>query len=284
MAKNETIHERITELVNAFGNGKNTAFASLIGSNEANVRGYRTTVMPKFDFLEKIARSLDINLKWLLTGEGTMIIKRNEYNVSYLDNDSALIAEDKSNMYRATPISRINNFNSTISIPIVDISVAAGINGCINSDNLDVIDNINLPASMIKSNARYFCVRTKGESMAPTILDSSYVILRSLEPQEWQDMPERQIYVVSDKEGRSYLKRIKNRLSQGFIVCMSDNVDKANYPNFNLQADEINCILHAEWYFSAKMPNINETYYKRISELEDRFDELENAFRIKNKA
>lgn len=73
MSKNGTIHERITQLVDTFGKGKNTAFASLIGSNEANVRGYKTSVMPKFDFLEKIARNLDIDLKWLLTGEGSML-------------------------------------------------------------------------------------------------------------------------------------------------------------------------------------------------------------------
>lgn len=72
MDKNETIHDRITQLVNRYGDGKNTVFASIIGSNEANVRGYRTSTMPKFDFLEKIARNLDINLDWLLTGRGQM--------------------------------------------------------------------------------------------------------------------------------------------------------------------------------------------------------------------
>lgn len=73
MDKNETIHERITQLVEIYGQGKNTVFASIIGSNEANVRGYRASVMPKFDFLEKIARNIDIDLKWLLTGEGSML-------------------------------------------------------------------------------------------------------------------------------------------------------------------------------------------------------------------
>lgn len=72
MPNNESIHDRITQLVNEFGGGKNTTFASIIGSSEANVRGYRGTVMPKYDFLEKIARSFDIDLKWLLTGEGSM--------------------------------------------------------------------------------------------------------------------------------------------------------------------------------------------------------------------
>lgn len=73
MPNNESIHDRITQLVNEFGGGKNTTFASIIGSSEANVRGYRGTVMPKYDFLEKIARSFDVNLKWLLTGEGSML-------------------------------------------------------------------------------------------------------------------------------------------------------------------------------------------------------------------
>ena len=53
---------------------------------------------------------------------------------------------------------------------------------------------------------------------------------------------------------------------------MSDNVDKINYPNFNLEAQEINTILHAEWYFSAKMPNLNETYYDKVNQLEDDMD------------
>ena len=39
MQKDETIHERITLLVNKYGNGKNTVFASLIGSNIATNGG-----------------------------------------------------------------------------------------------------------------------------------------------------------------------------------------------------------------------------------------------------
>ena len=60
MGNDETIHERISQLVDKYGDGKNTVFASLIGSNEANVRGYRNNTMPKYDFLEKIAKSFDI--------------------------------------------------------------------------------------------------------------------------------------------------------------------------------------------------------------------------------
>ena len=168
----------------------------------------------------------------------------------------------------------------TISIPMVDISVAAGCSGYDNPDYLDVIDTIKMPSFMIHDGHNYFCVRIKGESMSPTLLDSSYVIVRLLERSEWQDMPDRHIYVVSDREGRSYIKRIKNRFHQhGFIVCMSDNADKNNYPNFNLEEQEINTILHAEWYFSAKMPNLNETYYDKVNQLEDKYDMLESQMK-----
>ena len=145
---------------------------------------------------------------------------------------------------------------------------------------MEVTDSIQLPPSKVKKNARYFCVRVKGESMTPTILDSSFVVVRLLERSEWEYMPESHVYVVSDREGRAYIKRVKNRLREhGFIVCMSDNVDKANYPNFNLQENEINSILHAEWYISAKMPNINDTYYKKVNDLEDDIDMLKGQMK-----
>lgn len=254
MQGNETIHERITQLVNRYGNGKNTVFASLIGSNEANVRGYRASTMPKFDFLEKIARNIDINLDWLLTGRGSM--------EKQSQKPSLLLSENKDNF---------------VSIPLVDISVAAGCCGYDNPNYLEIVDTIKMPSSMIHNGKKYFCLRIKGESMSPTLLDSSYVVVRLLNRSEWQDMPDRHVYVVSDRDGRSYIKRVKNRLQQhGFIVCMSDNVDKVNYPNFNLEEQDINTILHAEWYFSAKMPNLNETYYDKVNQLEDKYDMLEN--------
>lgn len=204
----------------------------------------------------------DINPLWLLTGEGSML--RNGTMPTTVNAPSS---------------KSINSFNNDdfVSIPLVDISVAAGSCGYDNPDYLEVVDTIKMPSSMVRNSEKYFCVRIKGESMSPTLLDSSYVIVRLLDRSEWQDMPDQHIYVISDTDGRSYIKRIKNRFRQhGFLVCMSDNVDKINYPNFNLEAQEINTILHAEWYFSAKMPNLNETYYDKVNQLEDDMDVIKS--------
>ena len=194
---------------------------------------------------------------WLITGQEPMLRKENKVLVS-----PPILSEDM------------------ISIPMIDISAAAGCCGCDNPDYLEIVDSIKLPTFMVDKHAHYYCVRVKGESMSPTLLDSSYIIVRLMERYEWEDLPEKHVYVISDREGRTYVKRLKNRLqNKGFVVCMSDNVDKSNYPNFNIMLNEINTILHAEWYISAKMPNLNETYYKKIGEMDDRIDLLENQIR-----
>lgn len=245
----ETIHERIAILVDRFGRGRNTVLASLIGSSEGNIRGYiNKGVTPKQDVLERIVKSLGVSAEWLLMGEGPML------------------AEDRAGAVR-------QESRDVASIPIVDIGAAAGVSGYFNPDYLEVVDKIDMPYSMVGRGQNYFCVRVKGESMAPTLLDSGYLIVRLLDPGEWADIRDKQVYVISTVEGHAYVKRIKNRLQEkGFIVCSSDNPDKVSYPNFNLRQEELNSILYVEWYFTAKMPNIHETYYKKVEDLEDKYD------------
>lgn len=168
----------------------------------------------------------------------------------------------------------VTDGSEMVSVPLVDISVAAG-SGYYNPDQLSEIDCIRFPKSMVKEGRTYLCVRIKGESMVPTLQDGGYLVIRLLERYEWQDVRDGHVYVVSDTDGRAFVKRLKNRLSDfGFIVCMSDNPDVTHYRNFNLMENEINTIWHAEWYISAKMPNIHTTYYNKVSELEDKYDDV----------
>lgn len=242
-----------------------------IATNEGITIGAmeRTIGASKGVLSRAINNGTDIQSKWIQT----IVENYPQYSTRWLITGVApMLCQEKN-----SPIHLSQSTDSTISIPLVDICVAAGCSGYDNPDYIEAVDSIQMPEIMLKHNAKYFCVRIKGESMSPTILDSSYVIVRLLERQEWSEFPEKHVYVISDKDGRSYIKRVKNRLNQhGFITCMSDNPDKTCYPNFNLQHDEINSILHAEWYMSAKMPNIHETYYSKVSELEDKVDVLQN--------
>lgn len=171
------------------------------------------------------------------------------------------------------PIIKSNN-EDIVGVPVVDISVAAG-HGFENPNYLSEVDTLYFPKNMVHDGKVYLCVRIKGESMAPTLQDGGYLVIRLLDRSEWQSIREGYVYVVSDIEGRAYVKRLKNRLSEhGFIVCTSDNPDVTRYRNFNLFEHEINTVWYAEWYISAKMPNIHTSYYNKVNELEDKYDDI----------
>lgn len=116
--------------------------------------------------------------------------------------------------------------------------------------------------------------------MFPTFMDGGYIIIRLLERSQWSDIKEKYVYAVTDREGKTYVKRLKNRiLEHGFIVCMSDNPDKTMFPNFNLCEEDIHNIWEVEWYMSSRMPNIHDTYYNQVQTMQDDLEELKDTVR-----
>ena len=256
-----SINLRMQEIVDTFYKGNKAAFSKALGIAPTSMSNYLSKgrySKPSSDILEKIVNEVGVNAQWLLTGEGEMTGKSQPKTEpdAHTNRESA----DRSGFK---------------SIPIVDISAAAGVCGQENPDYIDVTDTIDLPYSMVRRNGTYFCIRIRGESMAPTMLDSGYIVARLLDRGEWAYMQSNLVYVITTREGVSYVKRIKNRLEErGFIVCMSDNPDKVRFSNFNLLENELNCILYVEWYFTAKMPNIHETYYQKVEDLEGKYEIL----------
>jgi phage repressor protein C with HTH and peptisase S24 domain len=161
----------------------------------------------------------------------------------------------------------------------VDVKAAAG-PGYINSEHLTADDVIRMPAHLVKS-GHHLCIRIKGTSMAPTLQDGGYAIIRLLERSEWLHMPSERIYLVVDNDGKTAIKRVKNRFSgeKGFIVLSSDSPDKSSHPTYNLHPEEIAFIWYVEWYFTAKMPNVHDQYYNRVSQLQDSVDQLSEEVR-----
>jgi phage repressor protein C with HTH and peptisase S24 domain len=210
-------------------------------------------------------QNFGINLNWLISSDGEMFIENNESQVKVISH----------------PIEKYGR--DFIKIPIMDVSGAAGITGYINQDNIDTVEYIVLPKSMLKSNSLYVCVKNKGESMSPTFYDYDKLVIRLLDRSEWANMNDEHIHFIVHRDGGSYIKRIKNRLKKGFLVCMSDNVDKLSFPNFNIDHNDLLFIWHVDLHISAKMPNINDTYYHRIKNVEDRLDELTNKLKVLNK-
>lgn len=266
MPKKEDFHDRLSRFI-AYLGLKPTSFEKEMQFSNGSIgkaldekRGIGS------DRLETIFYKYpDLSEEWLMTGRGQML------------KTPSMVAQSKASYSSGTtaiiPVDNTGN----MMIPIADIKAAAG-QGYMNTEVLRTSDFIQLPPGLAKS-GKYLCVRIKGHSMSPTLQDGGYVIIRLLESSDWRDLLSDRVYVVADGEGKTYLKRLRNRFKNGgFIVLTSDNPDKATFPNFNLRAEEIISIWYVEWYLSAKLPNIHDQFYSRLERLENNIDDLNRKF------
>lgn len=75
----ETINDRIEMLVNEQFAGNKAAFAKAIGlpaTALSNYLGHKRRSKPSVDMIAKVLKTLDVDARWLLTGEETSSIKK----------------------------------------------------------------------------------------------------------------------------------------------------------------------------------------------------------------
>lgn len=262
MAKKEDFHDRLSRFI-AYLGLKPTSFEKEMGFSNGSIgKALDEKRALGTDRLETIVYKYpSLNVDWLITGKGQMI---SGYQIP--DDKSLVINE-------ATFID--SKFQGKL-IPITEIKAAAG-SGYMNTEVLRRSQFIQLPQNLVKSGI-YLCIQIKGHSMSPTLQDGGFMIIRLLEKTEWQNLLSDRVYVVCDLEGTTWLKRLRNRFENGFIVLTSDNPDKATFPNFNLKAEEILSIWYAEWYLSAKMPNVHDDFYSKVERLENSIEDLTRKF------
>lgn len=258
--------------IEAYTGIKRTAWSNYeSGSSKPNLQ-VLIDIAKKFGVTETDLLHVDLRNASLTdnNGENKLIAKSipksipkaipNSQNKPYLTEFKVSVSSDES-----------GKSDGNYIIPITSLQVAAGA-GIYNSDHIEIAEHFSVPSNFIKKDGTYLSVKVKGPSMAPTLQDGSQIAIRLLDRSEWAKMPDEYVYVVADKEGKGYLKRVKNRFKQDFIVLMSDNPDKATFPNFNLDTSEINSIWQATLAVSFKFPNIHDQYYSRLQKLEDTVD------------
>lgn len=206
----ETIFDRISTIVEKFGNGKNTVFASLIGVSEANVRNYKNGVMPKADFLEKIARSFDININWLLTGEGNML--RTE-------------SEKEENISIAHP-----SDSPMEGIPLIPISAMAGA----FTGEQTVLEYECERFVVPTFKGAEFLISVKGSSMYPKYNSGDIVACKRL-PMDELFFQWNKVYVLDTDQG-PLIKRVKPGSDKEHVLIVSDN---ERYEPFELPLNRI---------------------------------------------
>lgn len=277
-----TIQERI-KLIRTEKGLTQEEFSSSIGIKRANYAQMELgKQLPSFEVVSTIVKIYNKSYQWIIEGKdvikGVHEVSGKNVHPSVHPSVHPKGKEAHTSYPKQVVIDHVVDTKGMVLVPMMDIKAAAG-SGYLNEENIDENQVMRLPVNMVRG-GHHLCVSIKGTSMAPTLQDGGYVIIRLLDRGDWATMINERIYVIVDLEGKTYLKRVKNRLSgeRGFIVLSSDSPDKVSNPNFNLQADEIQFIWYVEWYFTAKMPNIHDQYYNRLSNLEDTVQEMQAQF------
>jgi phage repressor protein C with HTH and peptisase S24 domain len=268
-------------------------FSASIGLKRQNYAQLETgKQLPSFEVITAIVKIYNKSYSWLIEGKESKVLSQNLTPQEQERGKNtgkergkvqiSIAKQSKGSVnYGLGPvIEQVVDTTGMKIIPVLDIKAAAG-TGYLNTESFDESQVLRLPATMVKS-GNHICIRVKGPSMAPTFQDGGYLIIRLLERSEWINLRNEYCFVIVDMEGKTFIKRIKNRFSGetgGFITCMSDNPDKTSHPNFNLHPEEINLIWYVEWYFTAKMPNIHDQYYSRLGNLEDKMEIMAEEFR-----
>ena len=162
-----TIHERIERLVKEFGGGKNTVLADKIGVSEGNIRGYIKGIMPKYDVLEKIVTSLDVNPDWLLTGRGNM---EKEPNLQ----QAGMQVQEK------FPL-KTDNLVALQRIPLYNLEATAGLVSLFNDVDAIPISYISLPDLPACDGAVY----VRGDSMYPLLKSGDIVLYKQVHDMQY---------------------------------------------------------------------------------------------------
>ncbi|WP_298062053.1 LexA family transcriptional regulator [uncultured Rikenella sp.] len=160
---------------------------------------------------------------------------------------------------------------SFVEVPVVDIDAAAG-GGAINSDYTDETDQLRLPTSILPdTSSTRRCINVAGESMEPTLFDGTHIVIRLLNRAEWAQIRSGSVYVVTNREGETFIKRVRNKLRlQGVLVLISDNPDQRRYKPFEMTEEEIFNVWAVELMISDNIPPSD----REIDDLRDQISDL----------
>lgn len=153
------INQKINEIAVQYFEGNNVKFAEKMNTSEANIRNYRSKIVPKVDFLVKLHQDLEINFEWLLIDEGDMNRKPN-YIVAEPNEQYLLRSDSKKDIQH---------------IPLYDMEAAAGLVSLFEKKQ-NIIDYISIP-NMPKCDG---ALPITGDSMYPLLKSGDIVIYKEI--------------------------------------------------------------------------------------------------------
>lgn len=151
------IVKKINEIAVVFFDNNNSKFALEMGTSEANIRNYRSKVVPKVDFLIRLCNKYEISFDWMFNGTGKMIRPSDKASVA-TTNEFVL---------------RTDKRQESQKVPLYEMDAAASLIKLFDSHQ-NVIDYITIPNLPKSDGALYI----KGDSMYPLLKSGDIAIYK----------------------------------------------------------------------------------------------------------
>ncbi|MDG5491053.1 LexA family transcriptional regulator [Psychroserpens sp. SPM9] len=239
----EQIDQKITAIIHHF-NLNNYAFSKRIGvtgttidsivNGRPQADGSRKKTKPGYDVLLAIIDEFDINPDYLF-GKSTSMLKSEH---------------PKTPTYSGIPKVISTTPDGDENVIYVPSKARAGyLNGYEDTEFIESLPAFYMPQL---THGSFRCFEVQGNSMLKTFYDGDMVFGKYVE--NFDDLKDGRVYVVVSKNDGIVLKRVYNRIKdQGFLTLKSDNAD-GNYPNFNINAQDIIELWYVTMYASKQMP------------------------------
>lgn len=193
----DSIKARLTAYLKYKGINK-SEFGRIIGVSNAYISSIRKSIQP--DKMEKISLSFpDLNMPWLLYGEGEML-KTSE------GSTPSMLSSDEATTVLLLPVSAqggsLNDFVLSVK----------------ESDCVKIVSPIH---------GVDFAMQVTGDSMSPEYPNGSYILIKRINEKIFIDWGK--TYVLDTRNG-SVIKRVVPSDKEGYIRCVSINTDPIYAP------------------------------------------------------
>ncbi|MDV6170198.1 S24 family peptidase [Flavobacterium sp. DG1-102-2] len=264
------VKERILQIPEYKGIGKEKFFEE-IGATYGNFKGKSKNSAINSDVLAEItAKHPDINMNWVLTGIGDMILTEEKTSNSSKQPINLKVREAEPVLQRMPSVVTTDN-SGRDNIVLVPVKAAAGyLNGYGDPDFIEKLPTYSLPNIQ---NGTFRMFQVGGHSMFPTLHNGSYVVGQFVE--NWvKDIKDDRVYVIISKNDGIIVKRCLNRIKKyGSVYCKSDN--RKEYPSFAVLPEDIIEVWEYKMHLGFELPNPADLY-DRVSDLEAKVHFLES--------